>query len=251
MFSKWLALFFLLHILGDFYFQTEKTAKEKSEKIGAVIKHSVVYGIVTIVPCSMFVNGKILLVAVALSIAHGLVDIVDIVKYFAVKPKRNRETRIFILDQILHVACIILAAFALHLVTGDVDLPQLVYEVTSVIGISFFDLVRWTALILFACKPSGILIQSLINNFKPEIATTHEEIKNAGRTIGYLERLIIIILMAMNQYAAIGLVITAKSIARYEQLSTEKAFAEYYLLGTLLSLLTVISTGLLFLRYLG
>ena len=248
MFSKWLALFFLLHILGDFYFQTEKTAKEKSEKIGAVIKHSVVYGIVTIVPCSMFVNGKILLVLVALSIAHGLIDIV---KYFAVKPKRNRETRIFILDQILHVACIILAAFALHFVTGDVDLPQLVYEVTSVIGISFFDLVRWTALILFACKPSGILIQSLINNFKPEIATTHEEIKNAGRTIGYLERLIIIILMAMNQYAAIGLVITAKSIARYEQLSTEKAFAEYYLLGTLLSLLTVISTGLLFLRYLG
>lgn len=163
-----------MHILGDFYFQTEKTAKEKSEKIGAVIKHSVVYGIVTIVPCSMFVNGKILLVAVALSIAHGLVDIV---KYFAVKPKRNRETRIFILDQILHVACIILAAFALHFVTGDVDLPQLVYEVTSVIGISFFDLVRWTALILFACKPSGILIQSLINNFKPEIATTHEEIK--------------------------------------------------------------------------
>ncbi len=248
MFSKWLALFLLFHILGNFYFQTEKTAKEKSEKIGAVIKHSVVYGMVIIVPCSMFVNGKILLVAVALSVAHGLIDIV---KYFTVKSKKDCEARIFILDQILHVACIILAAFALHFVTGDVDLPQPVYEVISVIGISFFDLVRWTALILFACKPSGILIQNLINNFKPEIATTHEEIKNAGRTIGYLERLIIIILMAMNQYAAIGLVITAKSIARYEQLSTEKAFAEYYLLGTLLSLLTVIGSGLLFLRYLG
>ena len=33
----------------------------------------------------------------------------------------------------------------------------------------------------------------------------------------------------------IGLVLTAKSIARYDRISKDKDFAEYYLLGTLLS----------------
>ena len=44
----------------------------------------------------------------------------------------------------------------------------------------------------------------------------------------------------MNQYSAIGLVLTAKSIARYDKIAKEPDFAEYYLLGTLLSTVAVI-----------
>ena len=41
--------------------------------------------------------------------------------------------------------------------------------------------------------------------------------------------------IAMDQYAAMGLVLTAKSIARYDKITKDEKFAEYYLLGTLLS----------------
>jgi hypothetical protein len=51
----------------------------------------------------------------------------------------------------------------------------------------------------------------------------------------------------MNQYAAMGLVLTAKSIARYDKITKDEKFAEYYLLGTLLSTASVVVCKILFL----
>ena len=69
--------------------------------------------------------------------------------------------------------------------------------------------------------------------------------KKAGGFIGLLERLLILLFLSINQYSAIGLVLTAKSIARYDEISKDKDFAEYYLLGTLLSTFIVISSFLI------
>lgn len=55
-----------------------------------------------------------------------------------------------------------------------------------------------------------------------------------GRIIGKLERVIISVLIFCNQFGAIGFVLTAKSIARFQQLE-DKNFAEKYLVGTLTS----------------
>lgn len=55
-----------------------------------------------------------------------------------------------------------------------------------------------------------------------------------GSLIGILEREIILMLGLMQQFGAIGFVLTAKSLARYKQLE-DKDFAEKYLVGTLLS----------------
>lgn len=45
--------------------------------------------------------------------------------------------------------------------------------------------------------------------------------------VGNLERLIIGIFLILGQYAAIALVFTAKSIARYDMISKNQGFAEY------------------------
>lgn len=65
---------------------------------------------------------------------------------------------------------------------------------------------------------------------------------NAGRIIGILERLIIFFFVAIGQFAAVGFVIAAKSIVRYKELE-DRNFAEYVLIGTLLSSLLAIFTG--------
>lgn len=70
--------------------------------------------------------------------------------------------------------------------------------------------------------------------------------QQAGRTIGFLERAIILTLTLSGAYTSIAFVLTAKSIARYKELEN-KDFAEYYLVGTLLSTLLAILGGL-FLR---
>jgi hypothetical protein len=57
---------------------------------------------------------------------------------------------------------------------------------------------------------------------------------NAGRFIGVLERLLVYVFVLQGQYAAIGLILAAKSFARFRELD-RREFAEYVLIGTLLS----------------
>lgn len=52
-----------------------------------------------------------------------------------------------------------------------------------------------------------------------------------------------LVLILMGQWAAMVLLVAAKSIARFEELK-ERRFAEYYLVGTLASLLVAILVGL-------
>ena len=70
-----------------------------------------------------------------------------------------------------------------------------------------------------------------------------EDRLKVGRKIGTIERWLIVLLMATDNIASIGLVITAKSIVRYPQLS-DRDFAEYYLFGTLLSVVLALASGL-------
>ena len=57
----------------------------------------------------------------------------------------------------------------------------------------------------------------------------------AGKWIGYLERLIILLLVMYHQYSAIAFVLTAKSVARFKAIEDNRITAEYYLIGTLMS----------------
>ncbi|MDI6840204.1 MAG: hypothetical protein QMD71_05080 [bacterium] len=50
--------------------------------------------------------------------------------------------------------------------------------------------------------------------------------------------------MLLNQYAAIGLVLTAKSIARFDALK-DRNVAEYYLIGTLCSISITVFVGMI------
>lgn len=65
-------------------------------------------------------------------------------------------------------------------------------------------------------------------------------IPGAGAIIGNLERVLSAIFLAMNQITAIGFIYTAKSIARFKEIEENKGFAEYYLIGTLFSILYVV-----------
>ena len=58
--------------------------------------------------------------------------------------------------------------------------------------------------------------------------------------IGNLERLLSAIFLGTGQAAAIALIYTAKSIARFKKIEEKQGFAEYYLIGTLYSILYVV-----------
>lgn len=68
-------------------------------------------------------------------------------------------------------------------------------------------------------------------------------LEGAGATIGILERIFTLTLVLIGQYTALVLILTAKSIARFEELKNRK-FAEYYLIGTLSSMLFAMLIGI-------
>ena len=65
-----------------------------------------------------------------------------------------------------------------------------------------------------------------------------------GQALGVLERLLVVVFVLLRAPDAIGLVVAAKTIARFKQLD-DRQFAEYYLLGTLASISVAIFSGLL------
>ncbi len=67
---------------------------------------------------------------------------------------------------------------------------------------------------------------------------------NAGRVIGMLERILILFFVLVNQFGAIGFIIAAKGFTRFKELD-KREFAEYVLIGTLLSSLFAFAVALL------
>ena len=88
---------------------------------------------------------------------------------------------------------------------------------------------------------SHIIVKKVTEKYRPK--NIKDSIIGAGAVIGILERIFTITFVLVGQYTAIALVIAAKSIARFEELK-EKEFAEYYLIGTLSSILCAVFSGL-------
>ena len=91
----------------------------------------------------------------------------------------------------------------------------------------------------------GWFVGEVCRSLKPpgEEEDENEDIQHAERMIGYFERVILLTLVLLNQYVAIGLVLTAKSIARFKALDDRKS-AQHYLAGTLASTAVALIIGL-------
>ena len=76
------------------------------------------------------------------------------------------------------------------------------------------------------------LVPQLKSSRKEEAIDTREY--NRGRVIGILERILIYFFVFNNHLSAVGFILAAKGITRFKELENRE-FAEYFLIGTLLS----------------
>lgn len=86
------------------------------------------------------------------------------------------------------------------------------------------------------------LTLSILPGTEPESAESPKELVNAGLYIGWLERFLVLSAVIMQSPALVGLILTGKSIARFPELK-EEHFAEYFLIGTLLSVSIAVMGG--------
>lgn len=113
---------------------------------------------------------------------------------------------------------------------------------------------------LLLAQEANYLIRALFRHFElePQTAATpaaaahlDEKEYNAGRVIGILERwLIYIVLVTAQDYTVVTLVLAAKGFARFRQMD-ERPFAEYVLIGTLMSTLVTVVVAEVVVRFVG
>lgn len=68
---------------------------------------------------------------------------------------------------------------------------------------------------------------------------------NRGRLIGNLERIVLTIVVAAGSYAALAFLVAAKGVVRFDEIEKSRDFAEYFLIGSLCSVLVALCAGLL------
>jgi hypothetical protein len=227
---KVFTVLFLTHVLGDYIFQPEALAKKKESGILWVLLHTLIYACACALGLLLLGGGFIW--AAALSAGSHLV--IDLVKgiFFGGYLSSSKARAVFCADQILHFIAM-LAAGVWVTRSFDIVTPPYMDAVRELTGMDAYKLLAYAAAGLAMMKPANVFVRVMLREGRPDNGGLDRNIRT-GRCIGSLERLIMLALLALGQYGSIAIVFTAKSIARFKQLE-DRAFAEYYLFGTLLS----------------
>lgn len=225
--NPYLILLLVCHLLSDYYFQSQKMADHKDQDIKVLGRH------ILYVALPLFIVSLCHLdlwwICLIILLTHAGIDYG---KPWVQKQLNFTAAWTFALDQVLHVSIIIVLVFF-----G-------VKNTTTYLSADILNLIFY---VLLVGKPTNIVFKIFFAKYQPTMEDKMDTITGAGSMIGFLERLIIGACLVYGQFASIGLVFTAKSIARYNKISENPAFAEYYLIGSLFSILSALLAAWLYL----
>lgn len=216
-----LTLLLICHFLSDFHLQSQEVADRKNRDKIYFLTHLIWVGFPLVILTIML--PKIWVVALLTFLSHALIDFG---KPYLTKFLKLSALWAFILDKVLHLTVI----FYLSIFVRSMSLPSFLTK----------EVLNFILFTLLITKPTNIIFKICFQKYQPQDSQNLDTIQGAGTTIGLLERVIMGICIIFNQFAFIGLVFTAKSIARYNKISESPAFAEYYLIGSLFSILSVL-----------
>jgi hypothetical protein len=222
---------FLAHIIGDFLLQPKRWVIQKEKKkiaSGFLYLHILIHFLIIILLLWDFNYWKIALV---IALSHYVIDLFKIY----VTPLFKNKSIPFFIDQFLHMAVLYICGYYGNVLGHTVSLIQQI---------------NWPLLtaIVFVTYPAAILVSILLEGMSNQINLDHKSLPNAGKYIGIIERLFVLTFIIMGRWEAIGLLITAKSVFRFNDLkeSNNRKLTEYILIGTLISFGIAILTGIIY-----
>lgn len=230
----------MAHILADFTFQSKNMAKDKNLNgfKSTQLKWHIL--IVFITSALLSFQLKFIIASLIIAIIHWIID--------GIKPQINKSKYLgkyaFFIDQSLHIGVLILICFLFNkYIQSNSYLPFSINSRFLVILIGF----------ILTGKPANIIIKEIFRVYKIKHPLngkeTSDELPNAGRLIGITERWLVLVFISFGHFEAVGFLIAAKSILRYNT-KEENGFnkTEYVLIGTLLSYAIAILIGIVILK---
>ncbi|MDD2375631.1 MAG: DUF3307 domain-containing protein [Eubacteriales bacterium] len=226
-----LILQIIAHFISDFTFQPERMATDKNN-LGFKSKLLKWHIFITFITAWLF-SFQIYFVfgAFTIAILHWVED--GIKKYVKDNNKLCRYS--FFIDQTIHLTIIasVVLLYSKHFQLNPIF--AMTMNVKSVLIIGCY---------IFCAKPSNIIIKETFTAFKIQTNSSgNDDLPNAGKLIGIIERFLVLTFVIINQFEAVGFLIAAKSILRFKDDNTIKT--EYVLIGTMLSFGIAIALGIL------
>lgn len=219
------------HLIGDFMLQSNRLCRLKSsgnipKKIMALSIHSAIQAILSYIFIALWSNWVIPVVIFA---SHFAIDFVKV-------SIGGRKLPTLIIDQVAHYTVIALLAWFISVNDANSGYPGL---------FSFSFWLICTAYIA-VLTPTSILIKSFIEyeQWMPEEGVL-QGLPNAGKWIGYLERVLILTFIFTKNVEGIGFLLAAKSVFRFGELNKSRdiKITEYVLIGTFASFTIAILVG--------
>lgn len=220
------------HLLADFLLQPSGWVKSKNDRTWRsphLYFHVLIHGVVTYLFLGIWNNYQVPLVVMG---SHLLIDL-------GKASLRWKNLYTFLADQVLHLA--VLAGCWIVLTGQGAVLAAATRELLATP--TPWILFTGYLLVLF---PSGVAISIATRKWCRELENK-QGLAEAGKWIGYCERFLILSFILLSRYEAIGFLIAAKSIFRFNEImkDKERKEAEYFLIGTLLSISFALALGLL------
>lgn len=230
---------FLAHLIGDFVLQSEKWVLHKQEHTWRS-KYLYLHIGVHAAALLILLQAQYLIGIGAIVFTHYVIDGLKLTY-----TKDSNEKLLFALDQLAHLAVLVGVVYYCYPFSFSIEA---IYKTEILLLLSFIILVTkaFSICIRFMMSP---WTEALHKQQVPlELKAESTSLKNAGSYIGMLERLFVFAFIILGQWAAIGFLITAKSVFRFGDLTEAKnrKLTEYVLIGTLLSFGLAIGAGLLF-----
>ena len=243
----------IAHLLADFYFQPYSWVKQRNERHALALPlylHVLVHGVLAMIALVLFSPS----ISMTTTIISVLVVAVSHFKIDVIKSYCPNNIKAFIVDQIAHLAIIAgVFLYVTHQWQEAIDFLRQVDTAHMVVLLAY----------LAVLKPSSIIIKQLLSPWSDEVlvnkmSSSHpndpptintqaqQTLALAGQRIGYLERVLMLTFVLLNQFSAIGFLIAAKSIFRFGDLTKhqDRKLTEYVLLGTFTSVAMTFAIGL-------
>lgn len=211
----------LAHTVADFLLQPDRWVIDKEQRkfrSPRLYAHVLLHGVLTWL---LVWDAAFWAPALVLVVSHYCIDLTKV----AFQRPDNRP-RWFAIDQSLHLIVLI----ALWYVWEKPALPPTGFPLEIVLVIA-------TAAVLLT-HPTSVVIRMTIAHWTPDtLPRVSASLPDAGKFIGYLERLLILIFILFDHWEAVGFLLAAKSVFRFGDLreSQDRKLTEYVLIGTLLS----------------
>lgn len=220
------------HLTGDFLLQSDRMCIDKfSNNSKAKYKALVLHALVQAALAYIFVaQWNCWIVPVVIGVSHFAIDLVKTMS-------KRTDLISFVWDQLAHL-CIIIGLWWLEFARlSQLDMADEIFSTN-------FWLIATAYIAVLA--PTSILIKFFIEfeKWMPSEASS-PGLPNAGKWIGYLERILILTFIFTDNIEGIGFLLAAKSVFRFGELNKAKdiKITEYVLIGTFASFTIAILIG--------